>query len=465
MGLFDSYFDQNAYQDGGGLFGRLFSSLAMQGQYQPGAGFPQSPMDATAAAPAAAPVQQNAPIAIGDYSMPRLGGGFSDQLAAVKQGAPLPKQSAAELSAGVLPGSAPSAQPDFAALLQPRQSAGGLMGGMQGALANLHNGPIGLIAGGLAGAMGMGQGTPAQQEARSRAAQYQALVAAGIPKEKALVATLNPEAGKTILADAFGAKGFQFATLPDGTVLAKDPKTGAVLPVYHATPKADFGIVGESDGSKNYGFIDRNRRTVQPVDVGGGEANGGTITGPGGKPIEIPAGVDRGTFRKEVSKSSADAAMGKMTETQAKASSFAARMELAEKALRPLEGEGTSYVGRGLDALPLIGGTGATNSLHSADYQKYRQAASAYITAMLRQESGAAISKEEFARYEREMMPQPGDSPEVLTQKRAARWAAIEQMRKAAGPGYTSPVLPAGAVSHPGGSSTTKTGVQWSVVQ
>jgi hypothetical protein len=41
MGLFDGYFDQDQFQDGGGLLGRLLSLQQQQGQYQPGTGFDQ----------------------------------------------------------------------------------------------------------------------------------------------------------------------------------------------------------------------------------------------------------------------------------------------------------------------------------------------------------------------------------------------------------------------------------------
>jgi hypothetical protein len=43
MGLFDGYFDQDQFQDGGGLLGRLLSLQQQQDQYQPGTGFDQAP--------------------------------------------------------------------------------------------------------------------------------------------------------------------------------------------------------------------------------------------------------------------------------------------------------------------------------------------------------------------------------------------------------------------------------------
>ena len=98
----------------------------------------------------------------------------------------------------------------------------------------------------------------------------------------------------------------------------------------------------------------------------------------------------------------------------------------------------------------------AGNYLQSKDYQRYKQAASSFITAMLRQESGAAINKSEFDRYEKELFPQPGDDASVVQQKAAQRSAAISQMTRAAGPGYQRPA--AGGTVSVGGQA-----INWSV--
>jgi hypothetical protein len=124
---------------------------------------------------------------------------------------------------------------------------------------------------------------------------------------------------------------------------------------------------------------------------------------------------------------------------QAKAEIFANKMEYSNKEIQ--DGVGTSLAGKIASGVPL------GNYVQSPEYQKYKQASSNFITALLRQESGAAISKSEFERYEKEYMPQPGDGPEVLAQKSEARRVAIEGMKKGAGPGYKSPTsspLPAG---------------------
>jgi hypothetical protein len=231
----------------------------------------------------------------------------------------------------------------------------------------------------------------------------------------------------------------------------------ALINQYYGKEKYSVVQTGENaDGGKQFSVFNTQTGEHKPIGSDPNEA-GGTVMGPDRKPITIPPGVNRKEYIKRVTESTADAAIGKKTEAQAKASSFAARMEQANSIMGQLQNEGLSLWGKGLDALP--GGVG--NLAQSPQYQKYKQAQSAFITALLRQESGAAINKSEFDRYERELFPQPGDAPAVVQQKAAMRASAIEQMRGAAGPGYKSPTpLPSGA------SGTVSIGgasIPWSV--
>ncbi|WP_370156992.1 hypothetical protein [Bradyrhizobium ottawaense] len=402
------------------MIDRLMAQLGTQNQYQPSTGFPQGPMDAQAAMPA----QQNTHIAVGDYQMPRIGGGFAQDT--------LPQNAAPTSYAA--PQAQPMQQPP--SFLQPQASPGGFGGVMRGALANMQAGPLGMIGGAIAGGMGMGQGTEQDQAYRMLNQKYQALVPI-LGEQKARLAVLSPDAEKTLLGDVLG-KNYNFTTLPDGTIVRQDPRTGEVQPVYSGGAKPTFGVVSEEDGRKVYGWIDPNKRSVSPVQPMGTSGDRGTVNGPDGKPIPIPPGVDRKTFVNEISRANAKAAAGEKTEVQAKSEKFANKMELAEKNVSGLDSQYTDTIGaggffRGTEYVP--GG----NSLQSSSYQKYKQARDNFITALLRDESGAAIGTAEFNRYEKELFPQPGDGPEVVAQKREARRVAIEGMKKSAGPGYKSP--------------------------
>ncbi len=209
MGIFDSgSYDPQTYSDDGGLIGRLLASLGQQGQYQPGAGFPQSPMDANAAMPA----QQNAPIAVGNYQMPRIGAGFSPPTINPQTGEtvePAPQQ-AQPIAQQAPAAPQPAAMPSF---LQPPQSPGGLGSAFRGAMANVQAGPLGMIAGAIGGGMGMGQGTPQDQQKKALYDQYQALIPV-LGEQKARLAVINPEAGKIMLQEALSNKQ-KFVQLKD----------------------------------------------------------------------------------------------------------------------------------------------------------------------------------------------------------------------------------------------------------
>jgi hypothetical protein len=92
---------------------------------------------------------------------------------------------------------------------------------------------------------------------------------------------------------------------------------------------------------------------------------------------------------------------------------------------------------------------GMDNFLVSKEYQMADQAKRDFINAILRRESGAVISPTEFANAEKQYFPRPGDSPEVILQKKRNRQIALEGVKRAAGPNYAAPALVPGGVSDP----------------
>jgi len=162
------------------------------------------------------------------------------------------------------------------------------------------------------------------------------------------------------------------------------------------------------------------------------------------------------------------------TEFQGKSTTFAARMQDAAKVLDGLEGkvwpstvaragykaEFPSWVPGGQVAGGAI--TGVNKFLTPADAQKYAQAQENWVTANLRQESGAAIGKEEMAKDIAKWFPQPGDSDEVIKQKAAARKVAERAMLVQAGPGASSiqGIVEGGEAP----AQTSSGGVQWKYV-
>lgn len=119
------------------------------------------------------------------------------------------------------------------------------------------------------------------------------------------------------------------------------------------------------------------------------------------------------------------------TEGQANADTYADRMMKAEKVLEDpaaVEAAGSSTQ-RTLGAVPLVG-----NRLVSEKFQLAEQAQRDFINAVLRRESGAAISPSEFENARKQYFPQPGDSPAVLKQKADNRRTSIDGVARAGSP-------------------------------
>lgn len=117
-----------------------------------------------------------------------------------------------------------------------------------------------------------------------------------------------------------------------------------------------------------------------------------------------------------------------------KAAGFSKQMEQAEADLDGILGEGVYDPTSTMSSFELSNWT--PNKLKPDGAKQYQQAASRFITANLRKESGASISKDEFAREYDKYFPLPGDGEDVLAQKKAARLQAIENLKGEGGRAY-----------------------------
>ena len=121
----------------------------------------------------------------------------------------------------------------------------------------------------------------------------------------------------------------------------------------------------------------------------------------------------------------------KMTVDAAKNSGFLLRTQEANEVLNQFEGQGTRFGQQMLGSVPL----GAGNYMRDEDFQRFDQARRDFVNAILRRESGAVISEQEFDNADKQYFPVPGDGPEVIAQKRRNRETAIEGLRLGAGEG------------------------------
>lgn len=120
-----------------------------------------------------------------------------------------------------------------------------------------------------------------------------------------------------------------------------------------------------------------------------------------------------------------------MNEEQTKAAGFSDRMLQSNPIINQTKAAATDAGQAMRSSIPLVG-----NFLVSDDKQTATQAQEDFVNAILRRESGAAISKSEFDNAARQYFPRPGDSDAVIAQKEANREAAINAVRRSAGPAY-----------------------------
>lgn len=149
------------------------------------------------------------------------------------------------------------------------------------------------------------------------------------------------------------------------------------------------------------------------------------------------------------------------TDVQVAAAGFAQRAKNADQILKDLEGKGydpTSYWRKV---------RGITRGTMTPEDQAYEQAGKEFVAAMLRKESGGAITPDEWEGYASSYTGQPGDEPTLLSQKGTNRAGIISGLEaqggKAAGtiamPQYALPAKPSpgSAVAAPAQNSAEDT--------
>jgi hypothetical protein len=211
-----------------------------------------------------------------------------------------------------------------------------------------------------------------------------------------------------------------------------------------ANPGKTIKEVPQADGTTQFVAIDNRTGSATPVMMAGAAPAAG---GRGAVGVTDNRGAV-GTPLVGTAK------QGALTESQGNATAFGMRMKDSHELLSKLEGAGETNTGliRGavggtLGLVPLIGDklNDATGNVFnvlprvlgglSADQQKVQNARINFITAILRKESGAAISPTEFATAEKLYFPAPGEDATVIKQKQKARDLAIKAMKVQAGPG------------------------------
>lgn len=113
-----------------------------------------------------------------------------------------------------------------------------------------------------------------------------------------------------------------------------------------------------------------------------------------------------------------------MTESQSKDTVYVTRAAGALPVLDELGDNLTDFSQSAGGSVPVVG-----NYLKSPKYQQAQQAGLEFLQAVLRKDTGAAITKDETEEYGKVYLPQPGDSPQVLDQKKSSRQRALDAIQ------------------------------------
>lgn len=114
-----------------------------------------------------------------------------------------------------------------------------------------------------------------------------------------------------------------------------------------------------------------------------------------------------------------------LTEGQSKDTVYATRAEGALPIIDQFGSELMNPAARAVEGDP----TGLLRGQQSPEFQQARQAGKEFLQAILRKDTGAAITPQETEEYGSVYLPVPGDSPVVLEQKRISRKRALEAIK------------------------------------
>lgn len=163
-----------------------------------------------------------------------------------------------------------------------------------------------------------------------------------------------------------------------------------------------------------------------PVDLTAGMPNG-PISGTG---EQLARGPASGPMVAEADTGTKSDAKNPITrEQQSKDYGFWSRMSGVAPDIEAHEADLTNFGDKMLGGLPAVG-----NMMVSDGWRQGSRAAGEWIVSLLRKDTGAQVTKEEWALYGPIYMPQPGDDAGTLADKRKARKRAEDGIKRGLGP-------------------------------
>lgn len=195
---------------------------------------------------------------------------------------------------------------------------------------------------------------------------------------------------------------------PDGRIDTVEKTQGAVDPI--ADLRARATAAGLQDGTPEFQqFMLNNGKTPEGMVI---ESDG------------------QGGFRMVQGAGAGTAAAKPFTEGQSKDIVYATRAKGALEALDPIAGTLTDRGDVAAGWLPM----GLGGGMQNPDYQVAKTAGDEFLQAILRKDTGAAITSDEQALYGETYLPKPGDSAERLAYKAGARQRAVAALEAGMSP-------------------------------
>jgi hypothetical protein len=120
-------------------------------------------------------------------------------------------------------------------------------------------------------------------------------------------------------------------------------------------------------------------------------------------------------------------------------------MAVAETIMKPLDNSAVTWS----QGVREKAGNYLGYNINSPGYQKLRTAQEAFLSAIIRDESGAAVGPAEWTRYAHLFFPVPGDDADAIKLKQQFRQVAQESEARKAGAGYKPTAAAAAASTAP----------------
>ena len=274
------------------------------------------------------------------------------------------------------------------------------------------------------------------------------------------LASLRDDNGQALFSqDELGQFGQEFNAGQLGSILPKLMGAKQTMDNYFKTREMD-AAAEDKRGARQYqtDTLAETRRHNKATEGGADESFGNPVdeVDAAGKPVRVQYG-NRGTRRVVAGAQPApkgkggqltvDPETGQMSDTlgvgtslkegEGKSVTYGVRAASGLAKLEEIEDSGfdpANVLDRVAEGMP------AGNFMLSKSGQKYKQAASEFLGAILRKDTGAAITTQEFEIYGEMFFPRAGDSKEVKAQKREARRTAYDALKSGSGAGQ--PLIP-----------------------